>query len=775
MALLTFHPEFIAPQAQGESFGNFYMPSRGRKTCRGRDGRWYTVYDALNAGGTAAILRCRAWSFSTAWVIVEHWDVKVCDYDVTGGSDDGGGLIAAIAIDWNGTTERVLVLAGIESAQQMQLFSTQTAAPATFTAGDVFGVVATFQTAFCGFDLFGRRNGSDSIHVVYGNPNFAADNTVTTVVKHRTATTPTASWSAAADVIPAELAATDYQNGPAWTVASTRASNGGIFTAIGITKLGANRRLELAVWNGASWASNTVVSYSSGVGEDFYPTSIAVDLSGKLHVACIGWLTGAPQRIRLRYFRVTSGAAVEVNEQILELGFVDVVIPGPGVAQQRHMKQASIGCDHGDVPFIACELRADPSTFGITESSGVTPSSKWMQGSTLIFRRETGSWVGFLPTVRTNDVLPSDVHTVCMVHVPHDTSVIGKLGLPSYGSLWIERACHNPFFVAGDNSPVCLTPGHSWRAVRSADFDPGMQRQAASSVAFAGAGDSNDFVKVFASTVVHFAGVGKSAGSELSRSASTSLNFDGSDSDGGKFKAGAAALSFATLVALVVDALSKYKAATSLVLAGTATATRVLTRAASTFVHFDAGIFIPVHASTTVDFGGSLVLGGTVHLPASTSLHFAGAASTEPIEGCETAFEPDPPITDDEDDLLFVTITAPFGAPVKTITLRRPEFDDVYNRALQGETSIARDGTRQLLKREPFPVSWSVTFADLTRKQQIELEDFFRAFRGAQVLFRDHNNRRWKAVLLSDRVRFTSSGPERWATTLEFTGDLLTS
>lgn len=165
-----------------------------------------------------------------------------------------------------------------------------------------------------------------------------------------------------------------------------------------------------------------------------------------------------------------------------------------------------------------------------------------------------------------------------------------------------------------------------------------------------------------------------------------------------------------------------------------------------------------------------MTVGGDIRVFAENEVDFTNAAVFDPVETCETSYDPVLPVPVDTESHLFASITAPASVPAKTITLRRPELGNEDVLAMQGEIARAQSGAARSTIRTPNPISWSATFTGLTRKQVIEIEDFFVAWRGNQMIYRDHNSWRWLVYVLTEKPTCQSQGPENWFLTLEFTG-----
>lgn len=748
-----------------------YLPGlRARSCARGRDGKFYAIYGAVNAAGTTAIVRCICFSVSPQGAVTVNWDFKVCDSALgyTGEDDPGGVDVhnAALAMDWNGTVERVLVLAVATTLGNAGLFYTNVASPATFTAGDTFTIKDEAALAWGGFELFGRKDGADSIHVVYMNGTATSSGsdagTSIAVLKHRTCATHSSSWSAATNILAAELFS-GY-----WTAAFARTTNGDLYVTLGVTVLG-SRRLLLFKYNG-SWSTvATLATYSAVVGEDYNPVSMCADLSGNLHLALLDFVdAGAGITHVLRYMKMTTAGSITENVVLQSVGYANTAIASPVNYSLRYWRSAAITVDSANAPTIVAGLRANPVGFTPCEKHDNLGNSN-LYGICIVFRKVTGSWLSYTPDVQQSvNPPPVNTRTVNTIQVPHDCCEAGKLGVPARGVLWLHLACASSSMV-GTN--VICNGGIFRRVFMSSDFEAGLTRSVGNSANGSQLASAPLHKKLLTGNTAS-GSHGAISNKTLSRSVSNTAN-GASACTGGKAKAAASTGSGSQAASATIDYLSKWKTSNTAGGSQAATLNKVIIRACGNTAGGSGGIGKAIDAGNTA--GGSQFADhhGTIRVSASSSAGGSQTVISDPIETCETNYVPTPAIPADPESVQFITITAPFASPVDTLTFRRPDHGNIDVRMLQGEVARGRDGTLQITKRTPLPQRWSVTFSGLTRKQTIEFETFLETWAANEMIYRDANNRRWRAYCLTSPVSFLSAGPENWSVTLEFQGSLL--
>lgn len=756
--MVTFQTAALVSDDVTEHFGEFYIPHRGRQTCRGADGRFYTAYAGLNGAGTSGIVRVSAWSANALGTITEHWNFKVGDAGVGHGlSDVEPPASFAIAIDNNGSAERVLVAVADSTGDLMRFFYTSTASPAAFTAGDTFSLKEPEFTVSIGMDLFGR-NGSGVITLVYGNAQDSDIGTSVVVVKSRTLSAHGASWSSAVDVIPSIL---PYQNEVFFSATRLAGGNITVLASHGSGALLTGLIMSSSTTPYTSWSAtkqNATVDFAN-----YAVLSIAADTSNAIHALFLEELSGTQ---RLRYMKYTSNAAPSENVILHALTFVNSVSL-PSTFSYRFYRSGSLTVDQDGVPHIVAALRSNPSGWG------TTPSGGYLEGQSIYYRKVGTSFAQYIATNRKSQTIPDTglALTVNSQSMPHDVCVIGKLGYPAAGAMWTEVACHNQT-LGGGGAPSCVSPGIRRRIVMTDDWEPGLTRRGRNALS---GGQTHVLAgpkPVSAINVVVFAQSATHPGSTFPRTGANAMTINGSVS-AGKGKTGANAFSLAQLASAFVDFLSKWKVANLLDFTQSATQTRVITRGAQNFIVLADGFGKAFPCANALEFAQLAVASGSLRVFAANSINFDQGSVHDPLEGCETNYATALPIPSDPDSLVFVSITAPAQAPQKTITLRRPELDDDTARFLQGEIARAQDGAAQTAIRGPNPIEFGVTFTGLTRRQVIELEDFFVAWRGKTMIYRDHNNWRWTVWLLTTKPVFQSEAAESWRVSLQFSGTLI--
>lgn len=760
--MVAFSALALVPDDVTEGFGNFYMPHRGRQTCRGADGRFYSGYTGVNGAGTAGIVRVVAWSVDAVGTLTTHWDLKVSDISPGHGLPDGSPPASfALAIDNNGSAERLLVLiADNKTTDTMRFFYTTTAGtPSSFTAGDTFTLKEPVYTVSIGIELFGR-NGSGVITCIYGNADDADVGTTLSVIKVRTLSTHSGSWSAASDAMGGVL---PYAHDVFFAGArdSTGATMGCLYShgpgALTSGLFFSNASSPFSSWS----ASKSQLTQTNAI---YHVLSMAADASGNWHAVFLEKLNGTQS---LRYAKFTSATTIAENTVLHAVTFTDV-LSLPSTWSYLFYRTASITVDQDGNPHVVAGLRSTPTGFTATPLPGKT-----IEGQSVYYRKVSGAWQQYVVTNRKAQADPpsGNVLTVNSQSMPHDACVVGKMGYPAAGALWLEVACHNQL-IGGTGIPSCASPGVQRRIVFSDDFEPGMTRRGRNTMGSSQGHTLAGPKPVFSINVLAFGQSATHPGSTFPRTGANAMTINGSAS-GGKGKNAANACVLTQLATVIVDFLSKWTGRNVLDFTQAATLNGVWSRSAGNALVLLDGFGKAFQTSDAIEFTQLAVASGSLRVFAGNALDFTQGAVHDPIEGCETNYQTAVDIPDDPDSHIFVSITAPALAPAKTIVLRRPDLDDITDRVLQGEVSRSQDGQLRSAIRSPNPIEWTVQFSGLTRKQVIELEDFFVEWRGKSMIYRDHNNWRWLVWLLTDKPMFQSVGSENWSVSLAFSGTLI--
>lgn len=759
--MVSFSAKPLVADDPHEDHGQFYTPHRGRQTARGANGRFYTLYGSTNASN--GIIRCVCWEANALGDITTHWDFKVGDAGFgTGVSDAVTPYSFQVAIDNNGTTERVIAAWTDYVSDTMKFAYTSTASPAAFTAGDSFSLKDPAYTTQIGFDLFGRP-GSGVIVIVYGNADAGDVGTTNYRILSRTLSTHSGTWSSSVTAYdPNSVLLVSGPFSDDFTSTFCRRPNGDLRGVVGGgvslgTALDPLGLFEITSITPFSSFSVDKLFGSMVFGAVHRPLSMCVDSADKTHLV-YSVISGAT--MTLRYFRADIFGVVE-ETTILET----VTFANTQTSAYRFFRSASISVDQYANPHIVAMLRSNPVT------GGTTPSSGLIEGQTIYYRKNpSATWDRYLVTNRRDVVAAATSGTVRTVNsqsMPYDCSVVGKMGYQAAGAMWVEVACHN--VGSTGTFDFCDSPGHQRRIIMTDDWEPGLTRRGRNAMLGAQANTTQGPKYNTAQNALSMSQGATHPGSTLPRTGANALAVNGSTS-GGKGKTGQNFLFLAHLATFIADTLSKWTGRNVLDFAQTPTSKKVVHRLAQNFINFIGAIAKFGAGANELTFSQSVTVGGDVRVFAENEVDLTNAAVFDPVETCETNYNPIIPIPADPESHLFVSITAPASAPVKTITLRRPELGNEDSLAMQGELSRAQSGAARSTIRTPNPISWSATFTGLTRKQVIELEDFFVSWRGNRMIYRDHNNWRWLVYVLTDKPTCQSQGPENWFLTLEFTG-----
>lgn len=122
----------------------------------------------------------------------------------------------------------------------------------------------------------------------------------------------------------------------------------------------------------------------------------------------------------------------------------------------------------------------------------------------------------------------------------------------------------------------------------------------------------------------------------------------------------------------------------------------------------------------------------------------------------------------------ILTLTHPFVAPTRTVTLRNPNF---HNRDRLGFNRINREsrgGTLVVFADPSWPKTQTlqIEVSGLTRQQVADLMDFFAASLGQEIGLLDHENRQWRGVILNPDTPFADLGCSDRMVSFEFEGEL---
>jgi len=777
--VVTFVPSLLAPDELREFNGSYYIPTRSRLVARGRDGLLYSLYDSVNGQGIA-VLRCVCYSIdiqTRAATVV--WDHRVAagesmtfpNIDNPLGDDLHN---STIAIDYSGTVERVIVvmpvkvdLGGGLFRTDLQLFHVRTDTPATFTAGDSFQYAGPAATGLVGLAPFGRKNGSGDIWCVYGAADESDTGSSVVIMRSRTVSSPTGTWSSATTVIGSET----FSGFAAAGIAQH--TDGSIYVLFGMGLSGSRR---LSLYHSLSTTLWTLVgdvkTYDTGIKEDWLCYSLVVDLAGDLHAALCNRVefpgVGSGAKQRLRYMQLTTSGSIVSESLFHELDLWNQNATGNN-QKFCFYRNAQVAVDDRGYARVITNLRANP--IGYTPSTKTTftdETNHW--GLTVVYRETPTGWVSYLPTAKQSPNSGDEIACVAGHAVPHDVWGIGRRGVAALGELWCEIVCVNSAFLT-PTLISCEAPGYQLRVMVSDDYEGSLSRPAANAPSVASTLDSNDFLKLFPANSLQATHAATHPGTSLSRAGANLIDIYGTVA-AGKAKLGSTLASIGQSVTVFLDALSKWKAANTPEIGQSVSVSRVITISVGNYVSGANAIGKALPVTNDLEVNQGVVLSGTIYVSAANTIEALHAVAIEPVEGCETLYQPTIGIVEDPRSIQSVIFSAPPSSPVHFVTLRRPEIGNADILATQGEYARSRTGVPLLAKRTPSTRRLVMQFEHLTRHQRAELADFLVIWRGTELRFRDHQGRTWRGYVLTDAPDFRSGsgGTAQWSVTLEFEG-----
>lgn len=121
-----------------------------------------------------------------------------------------------------------------------------------------------------------------------------------------------------------------------------------------------------------------------------------------------------------------------------------------------------------------------------------------------------------------------------------------------------------------------------------------------------------------------------------------------------------------------------------------------------------------------------------------------------------------------------VTLTYPFGAPLTSVVLRSPEFDNVEQLEFQRINRRIRGGDLIIHRQAYWPIAerLSMKFTNLTHTVGDSVLDFLSATIGLEIGLLDHEGRQWRGIILTPSARLSAdTGREcQYSIALEFEG-----
>jgi hypothetical protein len=121
-----------------------------------------------------------------------------------------------------------------------------------------------------------------------------------------------------------------------------------------------------------------------------------------------------------------------------------------------------------------------------------------------------------------------------------------------------------------------------------------------------------------------------------------------------------------------------------------------------------------------------------------------------------------------------VILTYPFFSPIRTVTLRSPEFDNIEQLEFQRINRRTRGGDLTIHRQDYWPIAerLSMNFTNLTHSVGDSLLEFLAVSIGQEIGLLDNENRQWRGLILTPSARLSAdTGREcQYSVSIEFEG-----
>lgn len=119
---------------------------------------------------------------------------------------------------------------------------------------------------------------------------------------------------------------------------------------------------------------------------------------------------------------------------------------------------------------------------------------------------------------------------------------------------------------------------------------------------------------------------------------------------------------------------------------------------------------------------------------------------------------------------MSIAMHVPFSAPVRSIQLRDPDFNNIEEHSTTFEFVTTMDGALHGRRHTPATKKLAWTFSALDRNKAVELRDFIEAAAGEFVRLAHFDGTTWKVKFLTEVPEITTGTAELSSVFLEMEG-----
>lgn len=120
----------------------------------------------------------------------------------------------------------------------------------------------------------------------------------------------------------------------------------------------------------------------------------------------------------------------------------------------------------------------------------------------------------------------------------------------------------------------------------------------------------------------------------------------------------------------------------------------------------------------------------------------------------ETTYTPSPPIPSDPTKYGYTLLSGPFELPTRLVQLPAPMIGDTRTADLGIVVNRTRGGQARTFKHADEYRRLGLRFRGISRKKELQLQEFFAAMLGRTLRYQDHEGRVWNVWLVNSEVPF---------------------